>query len=654
MVAWSADQLFNTALTSDGLPITFARVVNGTADKKTYPNDPLYGTQRVISAKYNDGLVPMYFLYLNAGLYTVRLHFSELTADAGLRVFDVQINGAIMVHDVDIFNLAGKFGAAIVLVFDAVQVTRDNVLTIGFVMKQGSVILSGIEVLPYLGSLPETTPRRYFPNLVGAIEQDGDSLSSTLRLKCGRLNDEMSTLGTIDGSSRLWSADAYFSNAWVLAPDTGSMFQYASTTPRVITSPVGTERRWMATNWMSAQDAENDGDPYYPIFYRIPLTPGLYMVTMWFKDTGSILRISDIISNDPWSATALHTHVRGVRTNVVSVGGYQKQVIQVSVQQSSILEAAGQSSKPYGLLKIGLQARVAYPSIAGIEIARGAGQFVSAPATVGALFSLNIICGNIYAGFTDISNVRWSTDVFYTSLTHGHILNVPDSLSTAAVANPALYIYFNQRILNSPTYLSLWEEPEAVKVSTSQSIDSDLCYAVPVPSRQAMYTLEFYFFEASTTAAINSRVFNVKVNNEVLIPKFATTRSRDYANFATTFGSRTIECVEEFLGATHCTVKNFNKQAGDSSIDLTLQRDVGTPLISGFRIVEQSKDVGRRKVRIPDPSTDDIRLVAHRLPAMLTGSFVLAAMSVLVLAFLYRVSSLGKQNGDRTIIADQA
>ena len=70
-------------------------------------------------------------------------------------------------------------------------------------------------------------------------------------------------------------------------------------------------------------------------------------------------------------------------------------------------------------------------------------------------------------------------------------------------------------------------------------------------------------------------------------------------------------------------MKNFNKQAGDSSIDLTLQRDVGTPLISGFRIVEQSKDVGRRKVRIPDPSTDDIRLVAHRLPAMLTGSFVL-------------------------------
>ena len=80
------------------------------------------------------------------GLYDVRLHFAELAFPrAGMRTFDVYIEGRRVLSRFDVFAAAGGRRKAVTRVF-AVSVSDGNGLQIRFVPRKLNAIVSGIEV----------------------------------------------------------------------------------------------------------------------------------------------------------------------------------------------------------------------------------------------------------------------------------------------------------------------------------------------------------------------------------------------------------------------------------------------------------------------------------------------------------------------------
>ena len=81
-----------------------------------------------------------------AQAYTVRLHFAEPNTKAaeGDRVFDVSLQGRLVLEDFDVVEAAGATRRAIVCEFKDIQITKD--LTIGFKSQTGKPLLNGIEV----------------------------------------------------------------------------------------------------------------------------------------------------------------------------------------------------------------------------------------------------------------------------------------------------------------------------------------------------------------------------------------------------------------------------------------------------------------------------------------------------------------------------
>ena len=138
--AWDADRAFNT----------------GSAASHPYPGaDPqLYGTER-----WDPAGAPelRYSIPVAAGSYDVRLHFAEIYSGAaavGARVFDVAIEGAVVVAAVDVFKEVG-FQKPLVRTF-TVSVS-DGSLTIDLLHRIENPKLSGIEVLT-AGSPPPPPP----------------------------------------------------------------------------------------------------------------------------------------------------------------------------------------------------------------------------------------------------------------------------------------------------------------------------------------------------------------------------------------------------------------------------------------------------------------------------------------------------------------
>jgi hypothetical protein len=93
------------------------------------------------------------------GAYTVRLHFAELNKpDPGTRVFDVEVEGDLLLEGLDLTTTAG-LGVAVVHETD-VDVT-DGVVTIDLIRQVENAKISAIEVLPRTpgaGSPPPSAP----------------------------------------------------------------------------------------------------------------------------------------------------------------------------------------------------------------------------------------------------------------------------------------------------------------------------------------------------------------------------------------------------------------------------------------------------------------------------------------------------------------
>jgi len=115
---WAADTGFNT-----GAITLVPHTIAGTSDPALYHK-----------ARWDDGAAPelMYSFTVPNGSYTVKLHFVENWSGAfgvGLRVFDVFLENALVLDNLDIFAEVGAFTA---LVKTLQTTVSDGQLNIGF------------------------------------------------------------------------------------------------------------------------------------------------------------------------------------------------------------------------------------------------------------------------------------------------------------------------------------------------------------------------------------------------------------------------------------------------------------------------------------------------------------------------------------------
>ncbi len=83
------------------------------------------------------------------GKYTVRLHFAETYEDIandGPRVFDVKLQGQLVLKDFDVQKTAGAVQKAVVKEFKGIEV-KDGLLALEFIQKQQSPEINGLEIL---------------------------------------------------------------------------------------------------------------------------------------------------------------------------------------------------------------------------------------------------------------------------------------------------------------------------------------------------------------------------------------------------------------------------------------------------------------------------------------------------------------------------
>jgi len=132
-VQWQSDAYFNT-----GTTVSKVTPIANTTD------DVLYESQRTNTSSSPE---LTYSLAVPAGTYQVKLHFAELVLKgAGLRTFNVKLNGATVLTNFDVFATAGQLNQAVTKTFTT-TVTNGE-LTIQFLHVVGDPIISAIEVLP--------------------------------------------------------------------------------------------------------------------------------------------------------------------------------------------------------------------------------------------------------------------------------------------------------------------------------------------------------------------------------------------------------------------------------------------------------------------------------------------------------------------------
>jgi chitodextrinase len=155
---WSADYGYNT-----GGPYSTSDPISGTTD------DVLYQSERFDLSTSPELL---YSFDVPNGTYTVNLYFAELFSGAfgvGLRVFDVLIEGGLVLNNLDIYSEVGQT-AALIKSF-AVTVT-DGQLNIEFRHEIENPKISAIEVINLDDSEPPTIPTGLSGNAVSSSQID--------------------------------------------------------------------------------------------------------------------------------------------------------------------------------------------------------------------------------------------------------------------------------------------------------------------------------------------------------------------------------------------------------------------------------------------------------------------------------------------------
>jgi hypothetical protein len=217
---WLPDRYFE----GGGQPkAPFRRFIARTSDPLLYQNG------RIGVTAYN---IP-----LEHGIYELKLHFVEPVYGPGLetgggensRVFDVMVNGKVVLDSFDIVADAGGPLIADIRVFKDIEPGPDGVLRVGFHAKREQSLVSAIEVEP---------AEAHRMNPVRIVTQPNS---------------------VTDSRGQVWAADNYYfggqgSNHWNAIAGT--------------------------------PDADLFGNERYGHFsYAIPVAPGMYAATMYFAET---------------------------------------------------------------------------------------------------------------------------------------------------------------------------------------------------------------------------------------------------------------------------------------------------------------------------------------------------------------------------------
>jgi len=174
---WSADTGFNTG---NALSWPSNTPITGTSDAALYRDERW-------DAPSNPEMT--YSFNVPNGTYTVRLHFSE-NYDAlwfvGMRVFDVNIQGALAFDNLDVFAQAG---ARTALIKTATATVTNGTLSIVFVHQVEDPFVDAIEILSQ-NVTPDTTP----PSAAGTLTATAAS-QSQINLSWGAATDNIGVTG---------------------------------------------------------------------------------------------------------------------------------------------------------------------------------------------------------------------------------------------------------------------------------------------------------------------------------------------------------------------------------------------------------------------------------------------------------------------------
>ena len=151
--------------------------------------------------------------------YDVKLHFTENNKWAtGQRVFDVKINGAIVLSNFDIYQQAGGANRAIVRSFAATPVNSN--ISIAFLRKTENAKISAIEVI---GSDSTTSTTGTTSSSTSSTSTTVTPTTSTTTAPTGRLSwssISSTPLAGLEATSgvvgnKMYTFGGYFNNVWV-------------------------------------------------------------------------------------------------------------------------------------------------------------------------------------------------------------------------------------------------------------------------------------------------------------------------------------------------------------------------------------------------------------------------------------------------------
>ena len=141
MNEWSADAHFN----------------HGIADQHDYTIENTYDQTIFKSERYEPTDEPLqYTLLVKQGSYRVNLYFAEIYSQIsgpGQRVFDVLLNGKVVLTDFDQYAQVGGSNKALIRSF-VVDMAEDGNLVISFTKKIQNPKINGIEVFPKVTPTP--------------------------------------------------------------------------------------------------------------------------------------------------------------------------------------------------------------------------------------------------------------------------------------------------------------------------------------------------------------------------------------------------------------------------------------------------------------------------------------------------------------------
>jgi hypothetical protein len=136
----------------------------------SFPDQPVYRSRDSFlfrAARTGDF---SYKIPLRPGVYEMRLYFADRSYSPGValeggentRVFDVTLNGEVLIHELDIIAEAGP-NTADVRVFKDIRPASDGYLHLAFSKVQGAPLINGIDLVP-------GTPHRLHP--IRIVTQD--------------------------------------------------------------------------------------------------------------------------------------------------------------------------------------------------------------------------------------------------------------------------------------------------------------------------------------------------------------------------------------------------------------------------------------------------------------------------------------------------